>query len=120
VCYVSDDPSLIFETANEIHIPVGQPVRLKLASPDVIHSFWVPALTGKTDLIPGQTNVTWLQADEPGVYWGHAPNTAAGSTRTWRCACSRIRPKSSKRGGTSNSKQRSPLRRRLRGPARSS
>jgi cytochrome c oxidase subunit 2 len=70
VRYVGDDPSRIFETANEIHIPVGEPVRLKLASPDVIHSFWVPALTGKTDLIPGQTNVTWLQADEPGVYWG--------------------------------------------------
>jgi cytochrome c oxidase subunit II len=70
VRYVSDDPSRIFETANEIHIPVGEPVRLKLASQDVIHSFWVPAVTGKTDLIPGQTNVTWLQADEPGVYWG--------------------------------------------------
>jgi cytochrome c oxidase subunit II len=70
VRYIGDDPSRIFETANEIHVPVGEPVRLKLASQDVIHSFWVPAITGKTDLVPGQTNVTWLQADEPGVYWG--------------------------------------------------
>ena len=70
VRYVSDDPSRIFETANEIHVPVGEPVRLELRSEDVIHSFWVPALAGKTDLIPGQTNATWIQADEPGVYWG--------------------------------------------------
>ena len=68
--YVGEDPSRIFETANEIHIPVGEPVRLKLASADVIHSFWVPSLSGKTDLIPGQTNLTWLQADVPGVYRG--------------------------------------------------
>ena len=59
-----------FTTANEIHIPVGQPVRVKLVGVDVIHSFWVPALAGKTDLIPGQTNTTWLEADAPGVYRG--------------------------------------------------
>jgi cytochrome c oxidase subunit 2 len=57
-------------TANEIHIPVGEPVRLKLGSADVIHTFWVPTLSGKTDLIPGQTNLTWLEADTPGVYRG--------------------------------------------------
>jgi cytochrome c oxidase subunit 2 len=57
-------------TANEIHIPVGQPVTLKLASDDVIHSFWVPELHGKRDLIPGRVNDFWLQADEPGEYWG--------------------------------------------------
>ena len=57
-------------TANEIYIPVGQPVRLELYSEDVIHSFWVPELHGKMDLVPGQTNVFWIQADEPGEYWG--------------------------------------------------
>jgi cytochrome c oxidase subunit 2 len=57
-------------TANEIHIPVGRPVRLKLESRDVIHSFWVPNLHGKKDLIPGYVSTTWLQADEPGVYSG--------------------------------------------------
>jgi cytochrome c oxidase subunit II len=57
-------------TANEIPVPVGQPVRLNLTSADVIHSFWVPELMGKLDLIPGRTNSTWLQADRAGVYWG--------------------------------------------------
>jgi cytochrome c oxidase subunit 2 len=68
--YLSEDPSRTFTTANEIHIPVGQPVRFELESSDVIHSFWIPRLGGKTDVIPGQTNVTWLEADEPGVYRG--------------------------------------------------
>jgi cytochrome c oxidase subunit 2 len=57
-------------TANEIHILVGQPVRLVLRSADVIHSFWVPQLAAKTDLIPGKTNVTWLQARVAGTYRG--------------------------------------------------
>lgn len=70
LAYVGDEPSRSFETANEVHIPVGQPVRFRLHSADVIHSFWVPALGGKTDLIPGQENVAWLQAEEPGVYRG--------------------------------------------------
>lgn len=63
-------PHQQFVTANEIHIPVGQPVQVILSSDDVIHSFWVPELQGKLDLIPGQTNRFWLQADEPGVYRG--------------------------------------------------
>lgn len=70
VRYASEDPSRTFTTANEIHIPVGQPVRFELSSNDVIHSFWVPRIGGKTDVIPGQTNVTWLQANVPGVYRG--------------------------------------------------
>lgn len=57
-------------TANEIHIPVGEPVRLKLTTKDVIHSFWVPELQAKTDHVPGHDNYMWLQADEPGRYRG--------------------------------------------------
>jgi cytochrome c oxidase subunit 2 len=57
-------------TANEIHIPVGEPVRLELTSADVIHSFWVPELQVKTDQIPGRVNESWLQADSPGRYRG--------------------------------------------------
>jgi cytochrome c oxidase subunit 2 len=57
-------------TANEIHIPTGVPIRFRLIGGDVIHSFWVPALDGKTDLIPGQTNETWLDAHAPGIYHG--------------------------------------------------
>jgi cytochrome c oxidase subunit 2 len=59
-----------FTTANEIHIPVGQPVRVELTSADVIHSFWVPKLAGKMDVIPGVKNVTWIQAAAPGRYRG--------------------------------------------------
>ena len=57
-------------TANEIHIPVGEPVRLHLTTADVIHSFWVPELQAKTDHVPGHDNYMWLQADEPGRYRG--------------------------------------------------
>ena len=70
VRYDSDNPSEAFTTANEIHIPVGVPVLVRLHGGDVIHSFWVPRLTGKTDTIPGQTNFSWLQADHPGRYRG--------------------------------------------------
>lgn len=63
-------PGYDFETANEIHIPVGKPVKVRLTSADVIHSFWVPELQGKTDMMPGTVTTTWLQADEPGVYPG--------------------------------------------------
>jgi cytochrome c oxidase subunit 2 len=68
--YLSADPAQTFVTANEIHIPVGRPVLVKLNGADVIHSFWIPALAGKTDAIPGRTNLTWLQADRAGTYRG--------------------------------------------------
>jgi cytochrome c oxidase subunit 2 len=70
VRYLDPDPARSFVTANEIHIPTGRPVRVLLKGGDVIHSFWVPQLAGKTDAIPGQTNLTWIQADRPGVYRG--------------------------------------------------
>jgi len=68
--YLSGEPDRNFTTANEIHLPVGSPVRVKLRGADVIHSFWVPTLAGKTDIIPGQTNITWIQADTPGEFRG--------------------------------------------------
>jgi cytochrome c oxidase subunit 2 len=57
-------------SANEIHIPAGVKVQLSLTTDDVIHSFWVPRLGPKTDMIPGQRNTMWLEASEPGVYRG--------------------------------------------------
>jgi len=57
-------------TANELVFPAGKVVRLKLVASDVIHSFWLPKLAGKTDLMPGQENQMWIQADEPGYFWG--------------------------------------------------
>jgi cytochrome c oxidase subunit 2 len=65
-----DGSDIIARTANEIHIPVREPVVLELETSDVIHSFWVPNLAGKLDLIPARTNHMWLQADKPGIYRG--------------------------------------------------
>jgi cytochrome c oxidase subunit 2 len=70
VTYENPTPSLRAKTANELHIPVGRQIRIQLKSNDVIHSFWVPNLHGKMDLIPGRQNVIWLQADRPGVFRG--------------------------------------------------
>lgn len=68
--YLGSTPDQRFETANEIHIPVGQNVRLQLEGVDVIHSFWVPSLAGKQDLIPGRPNELTIRAERVGVYRG--------------------------------------------------
>jgi cytochrome c oxidase subunit 2 len=73
-----DGKKLDFITANELHIPASEraedgikrPAYLTLKSADVCHSYWVPRLAGKTDLIPGRTNHMWFQSDEPGLYLG--------------------------------------------------
>ena len=70
VQYVTANPSLRVTTANEIHMPVGRPIRIDLRSNDVIHSLWIPNLQGKIDLVPGRLNELWLQADRAGVYRG--------------------------------------------------
>jgi cytochrome c oxidase subunit 2 len=68
--YEADQPSKVFTTANELHIPVGRPVIVQLNARDVIHSFWVPNLHGKKDLIPGRTSTIQFRADKPGIYRG--------------------------------------------------
>ena len=68
--YQHASPSKTLTTANEIHIPAGEPVLLELRSTDVIHSFWVPQLHGKRDLIPGLAGSLWIEASQPGVYRG--------------------------------------------------
>lgn len=70
VHYVGAPPSQEFITANEIHIPVGKPVDIELTTVDVIHSFWIPMLHGKEDIIPGQPNYIRIQASAPGDYQG--------------------------------------------------
>jgi cytochrome c oxidase subunit 2 len=70
-----NETDLAVVTANELHVPaseagVRRPVYLTLKSADVCHSFWVPQLGGKTDLIPGRVNATWFQTDSPGLYLG--------------------------------------------------
>jgi cytochrome c oxidase subunit 2 len=70
VRYESDRPDQIVTTANELYVPAGQPITIKLAASDVIHSFWIPSLMGKQDLIPGQDNELQFTADRPGIYRG--------------------------------------------------
>ena len=77
-------PELGIVTANELRIPTGQPIRLEITSNDVIHSFWVPKLAGKTDMIPGRVNVAWMQADEPAVYVGQCAEFCGDSHANMR------------------------------------
>lgn len=66
--YLDSRPDRIAQTANELHLAVGERVRIILASNDVIHSFWIPNLHGKRDLIPGQKAILTIQADKAGIY----------------------------------------------------
>jgi cytochrome c oxidase subunit 2 len=65
-------------SANELRIPAGQPVELVLRSADVIHSFWVPNLGGKVDMIPGRTTYLRLSADRPGTFRGQCAEYCGG------------------------------------------
>ena len=69
------------ESANEIRIPVGRPVQFTLKAADVIHSFWVPSLGGKVDMIPGRTTRLRLTAERPASIAANAPNIAAARMR---------------------------------------
>jgi cytochrome c oxidase subunit 2 len=69
-------------TANEIHIPVGKPLSVRLDSKDVLHEFWVPELARKMTTVPGQLNHIWLQADKPGVYIGTC-SEFCGTQHAW-------------------------------------
>lgn len=78
VRYLDARGKALFETANEIRIPAGEPVQLELVSPNVIHSFWVPALAGKIDMIPGRVNRMRLRATAPGTYRGQCAEYCGG------------------------------------------
>jgi cytochrome c oxidase subunit 2 len=75
-------PELGLVTANELHLPVGRPVKLELEGADVIHSYWVPQLGWKKDTIPGKTNDLWAQFDQAGVYDG-ACTEYCGTQHAW-------------------------------------
>lgn len=68
-----------FESANELHVPVGQPIYLELTTADVLHSFWAPRLAGKLDMIPGRTNILTLTATEEGVSRGQCAEYCGGA-----------------------------------------
>lgn len=101
--------------ANELHVPVGIPVLLELQSADVIHSFWVPRLAGKMDMIPGRTNLLRIQADKPGTFGGQCAEYCGGphalmgfvviahtpeSFARWQAAKKAIVPAQPSRGAT--------------------
>ena len=72
-------PGLDVVTANELHLPVGRPVVLTLEGPDVIHSFWVPQLGGKRDVVPGRVNRITLTPERAGEYWGQCAEFCGAS-----------------------------------------
>lgn len=79
VAYLDAAGNEVHADANELHIPVGRPVVVDMVSEDVIHSFWVPKLGGKMDMIPGRTNRLKLQADKAGVYGGQCAEFCGGA-----------------------------------------
>jgi cytochrome c oxidase subunit 2 len=76
--YLDARGSVDFETANEIRLPVGRPVEVRVASADVLHSFWVPNLAGKLDLVPGRVNRMRLSADRAGTFRGQCAEYCGG------------------------------------------
>ena len=78
VAYLDGAGRTAIHDANELHIPVGRPVTLELEAADVVHSFWVPRLAGKLDMIPGRRNILRIQADAPGVYAGQCAEYCGG------------------------------------------
>jgi len=75
-------PGTTVSTANEIHLPVGKKLLLQLDAADVIHDWWVPALGGKMDMIPGRNNYLWVTIDRPGIYEG-ACSEFCGQQHAW-------------------------------------
>ncbi len=71
-------------TGNELVIPAGRAVRIQVRTVDVIHSFWVPKLAGKVDMIPNRANLLWLKADKPGYFWGQCAEYCGDSHAVMR------------------------------------
>ena len=78
------DNGMLLSTGNELVIPAGRPVRIQIRTTDVIHSFWVPKLAGKVDMIPNRGNFLWLQADEGGYFWGQCAEYCGDSHAVMR------------------------------------
>lgn len=79
ITYRDPQGGVLFKTANELHLPAGVPAVITLMSPDVIHSFWVPALAGKLDMIPGRVNRLLVEPTRTGVYRGQCAEYCGGS-----------------------------------------
>ena len=80
-------------TANELVIPAGRAVRVHLRTVDVIHSFWVPKLAGKVDMIPNRANHLWMKAEKPGYYWGQCAEYCGDSHAVMRFRVIALEPR---------------------------
>lgn len=80
-------------TGNELVIPAGRPIHINLRTVDVIHSFWVPKLAGKVDMIPNRANHLWLKADKPGYFWGQCAEYCGDSHAVMRFRVIALEPK---------------------------
>jgi cytochrome c oxidase subunit 2 len=80
-------------TSNELVIPAGRPVHINLRTMDVIHSFWIPKLAGKVDMIPNRGNHLWLEADKAGYYWGQCAEFCGDSHAVMRFRVIALGPK---------------------------
>ena len=82
-----------FSTANELVIPAGRPVHINLRTVDVIHSFWIPKLAGKVDMMPNRANHLWLQSEKPGYFWGQCAEFCGESHAVMRFRVVALGPK---------------------------
>jgi cytochrome c oxidase subunit 2 len=80
-------------TANELVIPAGRPVRINLRTVDVIHTFWIPKLAGKVDMMPNRANHMWVEADKPGYFWGQCAEFCGESHAVMRFRVIALGPK---------------------------
>ena len=106
VHYLNRQPDQQFTTANEIHIPTDRSVNIELQSADVMHSFWIPALHGKVDLIPGHNNFVRIQASDPGNYAGQCAEYCGAEHAHDALACGCSTRRTSTQHGSINSASR--------------
>jgi len=83
----------VLTTGNELVIPAGRAIHIDLRSVDVMHSFWVPKLAGKVDMIPNRANLLWLKADHAGYYWGQCAEFCGDSHALMRFRVIALDPK---------------------------
>jgi cytochrome c oxidase subunit 2 len=80
-------------TGSELVIPAGRPVHINLRTVDVIHSFWIPKLAGKVDMVPNRANLLWIEADKPGYFWGQCAEYCGESHAVMRFRVIALGPK---------------------------
>ena len=105
VRYPATGNAMEIVTANEIRIPTGRQVEIKLSSTDVIHSFWVPSLAGKVDMVPGSVNRMRLKATKTGAYRGQCAEYVAARTPLMGVSCGRPGTRLSSKTGLSGQRE---------------